>query len=107
MWGTWKADIAGGTTVTNGLWSMEIIENEFIVTNPHAGPADAFPLGVTDITADHVSFFVDQECQAGDVFPDGTYTYAVVDNQLTFTLIQDLCRDRSNLLTAAPWVHQP
>ncbi len=103
MWGAWQASISGSTSVSNGLWSMEIIENEFLVLNPRASPGESFPLGVTDITADHVTFYADQECQAGALV-EGTYTYALVADQLTFTLIQDNCRDRRALLTAVPWV---
>ena len=61
MWGMWQASLTN-TGVTTGLWTMEIIENEMIVKNPKAGPEEAFPLGVTDITADKVKFWDDPEC---------------------------------------------
>lgn len=102
--GNWQAMLER-TGVTPGLWSMEITNNEILVKNPHAD-AEFFPIGVTDITADHMTVFADQECQAGDL-KEGTYTYAVVAEQLVFTLIQDNCRDRRELLTAAPWDRQP
>ncbi len=76
-----------------------------MATNPHEG-AEAFALGITNITADHVDFFTAQDCQAGDPQPDATYTYAVVNNQLIFTLLQDKCRGRREMLTAVPWDKQ-
>ncbi|MEA2677818.1 MAG: hypothetical protein QOJ81_1959 [Chloroflexota bacterium] len=104
LWGAWQASISNNTNVSNGLWSMTIIENEISVLNPKAQDAsETFALGVTDITADHVTFWADPECQAGDIHKEGTYTYAVVADQLVFTLIEDDCRDRAALLTAAPW----
>jgi hypothetical protein len=104
MWGAWQASISNNTNVSNGLWSMTIIENEISVLNPKAHDAsETFALGVTDITADHVTFWADPECQAGNIHKEGTYTYAVVAGELVFTLIQDDCRDRAALLTAAPW----
>ena len=101
--GAWHASVAGSTTVSNGVWSMSISQNEITITNPNAGPDEAFALGVTDITADHVTFWADPECQAGNIHKEGTYTYALVQDQLVFTLIQDQCQDRGALLTAAPW----
>lgn len=102
--GTWHATLKG-TGVTPGLWTLKIIKNEIFAINPHEG-AEAFPIGVTANTADHLNFYADQECQAGDL-KEGTYTYAVVADQLVFTLIQDNCRDRRELLTTAPWERQP
>ena len=102
--GTWQGTIQK-STVSAGLWTLEITNNEISATNPGPG-ADPFALGVTDITADHVTFYADQECQAGDL-KEGTYTWALVNNELKFTLIQDNCQDRAALLTATAWQRKP
>ena len=98
---TWEANIQD-SQVSAGLWTLEFTNNEILATNPHEG-AESFPVGITNITGDHIDFFTERDCQAGDPQPDATYTYAVVNNQLTFTPIQDKCRDRKALLTALPW----
>ncbi len=102
--GTWQATIHGAS-VSPGLWTMEITRNQILATNP-GQDAQPFALGLTDITGDQATFYADQACQAG-YLKEGTYTFAIAADQLTFTLIQDNCRDRAALLTAASWARQP
>jgi len=92
------------SSVSSGNWAMEITNNEILATNPKQG-AQAFALGVTDITADHVTFFADPECTPGSD-TEGQYTYALVNNELRFTALTDACQDRNSLLTAAAWLRQ-
>ncbi len=104
MQGTYTALIQG-TDVSTGEWTMEITENEIMVTNPRPG-SDSFPVGVTAITADHVNFYADDECSAPHDAIEGKYTYAFDGHELTFDLIEDSCSDRQVLLTTAPWVRK-
>jgi hypothetical protein len=103
--GKYTADISG-TSISSGKWAFEITHNEILATNPAPG-ADAFALGVTDITPDHVTFFADPDCTPGNTDKEGVYTYALVNNELRFTVIDDLCLDRQATLTTTPWQRQP
>jgi hypothetical protein len=103
--GKYSADIAR-STVSSGHWTMEITHNEIMVKNP-APDAQPFPVGVTDITPDHITFIADPECTPGSPHQEGTYSYALVNNELRFTVINDLCVDRRALLTAGAWARQP
>jgi hypothetical protein len=104
--GRWHGIIAG-PRVTPGDWAMEITNNEIIVTNPKGTVNDAFAVGVTDITGDHVTFWDDPECLPVGLDTEGTYTYALQDDSLVFTEIDDSCGDRLALLTGATWMRLP
>ena len=102
---TWQADIQN-TDASAGVWTIAFTSHDLLATNP-SPDAVSFPVGIANVTADEIDFMTPQDCQAGDPQPDATYTYAIVNNQLTFTLLQDKCRDRREMLTAMPWDQQP
>ena len=47
------------------------------------------------------------DCTPGNTDKEGVYTYALVNNELRFTVIDDLCMDRQETLTTTPWQRQP
>jgi hypothetical protein len=102
--GKWIAQIEG-TDIASGQWQLEITNNEMIAFPPPGG--ETFFLGVTVITADHVTFSGGTLCPDGGQASEGTYTYSVQGDHLAFTLIGDACSDRGVLLTSSDWRPQP
>lgn len=103
--GTWKGMLEG-TTASSGRWTLTITENEMLLTNPHPG-SDPFPIGLTAITDDQVTFVADSECSDHGPVREGKYSYVLSGQQLAFTMIDDSCGDRIAVVSKTPWERQP
>ena len=102
--GKYKARISN-SSVSTGEWPMVVGATDVMVTNPNPG-AEPFSLDMVDVTADRMTFRGSAECTPGQPNREGVYSYTYAGSDLKFTVIDDLCLDRKNMLTAAAWVRQ-
>jgi hypothetical protein len=110
------ADLVGTYTTTLGPSGPELKEPnppgrwQLLLTSPteaYFQPPEgtSFPVGNPVVTEDgRITFAPDSGCptQTGAA-GDGTYTWSLDGDTLSFTEVDDTCRDRVFVLTSQPW----
>jgi hypothetical protein len=86
-----------------GRWQLLLTSPTEAYFRPPEGPS--FPVGNPVVTEDgRITFAPDAGCPTQTGAPgDGTYTWSLDGGTLTFTEIDDTCRDRVFVLTSQPW----
>jgi hypothetical protein len=86
-----------------GRWQLLLTSPTEAYFQPPEGPS--FPVGNPVATEDdRVTFGPDAGCPTQTGAPgNGTYTWSLDGDILTFTEVEDTCRDRVFVLTSQPW----
>jgi hypothetical protein len=89
-----------------GRWQLLLTSPTEAYFQPPQGPS--FPVGnPVAMTDDRVTFGPDAGCPTQTGTPgDGTYTWSLDGDTLTFTEVEDTCRDRVFVLTSQPWTKE-
>jgi hypothetical protein len=89
-----------------GRWQLLLTSPTEAYFQPPEGPS--FPVGNPVATEhDRVTFGPDAGCPTQTGTPgNGTYTWSLDGDTLTFTEVEDTCRDRVFVLTSQPWTKE-
>jgi hypothetical protein len=86
-----------------GKWQLQITSATEVYYQPPRGAS--FPVGnPTELSSERIVFAPDLECPTQEGTPGkGTYEWHLSGETLTFTEVEDTCRDRAFVLTSNPW----
>ncbi len=86
-----------------GKWELVVTSSTEAYFQPPEGPS--FPVGnPLELSSDRIVFAADPECPTQAGTPGaGVYEWNLDGDTLTFTDVEDTCRDRSFVLTSKTW----
>ena len=85
-----------------GRWGFVVTSETEAWLVPPRGPS--FPAGnPVHVTQGEITFAADPACPVQKIAGKGRYRWNVDGSSLSFTEIDDPCRDRALLLTSRPW----